>query len=134
MFTQWYVFASSGSSGKIEIGSLDLLDDPTLLEEIVDDVLTSVLEALPGLVSLEELETWAKSIGLESEEPLPNSSSKSSSARDADMDIVGAFTSGKIFSVTWFWRPEVGEISGSVKELELLEKWSITFWRSVLIL
>ena len=27
---------SSGSSGKIEIGSLDLLDDPILLEEIVD--------------------------------------------------------------------------------------------------
>ena len=27
---------SSESSGKIETGSLDLLDDPTLLEEIVD--------------------------------------------------------------------------------------------------
>ena len=32
---------SSGSSGKIETGSPDLLDDPTLLEEIVDDVLTA---------------------------------------------------------------------------------------------
>src|SRR3954452_14082569 len=46
---------SSGSSGKIEIRSWDLLDDPILLEELVNDILTSVLEVLPELVSLEEL-------------------------------------------------------------------------------
>ena len=30
----------------------------------MDDVLTSVLEILPGLVSLEELETWVEGIGV----------------------------------------------------------------------
>ena len=57
---------SSESSGKIETGSLDLLDDPTLLEEIVDDVLTSALGKLIGPIleeSPEELETRANGIG-----------------------------------------------------------------------
>ena len=58
---------SSGSSGKIKIGSQDLLDDPILLEEIVDDILTSVLGGLTRSIlekSPEELlETQANGIG-----------------------------------------------------------------------
>ena len=69
----------------MEIGSLDLLDDPILLEEIEDDVLTSVL---PELVSLEELllrcftEIWVEGKGAVEMLTL------------ADLD---AFVSGKFF-------------------------------------
>jgi hypothetical protein len=92
---------SSESSGKIETGSLDLLDDPTLLEEIVDDVLTSALGKLIGPIleeSPEELplrcftETWVEGTG-----------------------AVDAFTSGKIFSeisvILFFGRGAPAEIS-----------------------
>jgi len=76
---------SSGSSGKIEIRSWDLLDDPILLEEIVDDVLTSVLKVLLRLDSLKELETWVEGIG--AVEMLTS----------AGLGVVDTFTSGKIF-------------------------------------
>jgi hypothetical protein len=56
-----YFRFSLGSLGKIEIGSRDWLDDPILLKEIVDDVLTSVLKVLE---SSEELESWVKGIGV----------------------------------------------------------------------
>src|SRR6266496_2668577 len=79
---------SSRSSGKIEIGSQDLLDDPILLEEIVDDVLTSVL---PGLVSLEELDEGIGAVG---------------TFTSAGLGVVDAFISGK-----FFLRPAVSEIS-----------------------
>ena len=76
---------SSELSGKIEIRSWDLLDDPILLEEIVDDVLTSVLKVLPRLDSLKELETWVEGIG--AVEMLTS----------AGLGVVDTFTSGKIF-------------------------------------
>src|SRR5437763_6590152 len=94
-----YFRFSLGSSGKMEIGSLDLLDDPILLEEIEDDVLTSVLEVLPELVSFEELLL--------------------ASRLTASLGVVDTFTSGKIFLLVSRFLAEISGVGKSSCFVEL---------------
>ena len=100
---------SSESLGKIETGSLDLLDDPILLEEIVDNVLILALGELIGLIleeSSEELplrhfiETWIEGTG-----------------------TVDTFTSGKIVSeilvILFFGRSALAILAAHIQKRKL---------------
>ncbi|SRR6266540_4130367 len=55
---------SSESLNKIKIKNLNLLDDSTLLKEVVNDILTSILKVLLKLILLEKLEIWIKGIDI----------------------------------------------------------------------